>query len=697
MRRYTEVLISAIWAVATFEAPQLPAQGEIELLQPEFHISVDRVQIGAVVTDSKGRHVSDLGIGDFIVLDDGKPQQLTHCEYIRLAKRGPALPPTSSRVPRLAVPPQITQELTREQVNRAIVILLDDEAFAPETIPAVQGAGRSLIQQSLQPGDLVALIRTSSGNGSLEQFTSDKRILLESCESIRWRPESRGNPGMLQQISGHVIGEDMSGYLVALSIQRTGAVLSYVTTALGNLPGRKAIFLISQSLPYGTIYADPHSAMSAPTDLGKMVNQALRAGVVMYTIDPTPLSSLTPGAEYDVTRDYTAQHGTAGWGDAGAGAGVISNRAVMRQLNGYTDRALGLLEFYRGGLRLLAEGTGGTMAADTDTGAALGRFADDLQGYYLLTYKPQSPERYFAVKKGQPPPFHSVKIRVRRSGMHVRSYAGYIAGPDPADTDTSVRGEISKALFSPFAASGIRLGLTPVFTQPTPASPELSLLLHIAARDLSFTLSDDGRHRAGFELVARTAGERNEPADVVTKQATLQLQESSYRDAMLMGLAYRIPVPVKRAGLYEVRVAIRDTTNGKLGSAREYVEVPDLKNGRPAVSGVLVYNAGPRRPDAAAPGIAEMRLFRREDSLGYACQFFNAKSARAEARIVRDGKQVMAVTIEALDTASGTGTAKGVVPLAALDPGNYILQIMITREQGRDVTASQWIDFEIVP
>ena len=71
MRRYTEVLISAIWAVATFEAPQLPAQGEIELLQPEFHISVDRVQIGAVVTDSKGRHVSDLGIGDFIVLDDG--------------------------------------------------------------------------------------------------------------------------------------------------------------------------------------------------------------------------------------------------------------------------------------------------------------------------------------------------------------------------------------------------------------------------------------------------------------------------------------------------------------------------------------------------------------------------------------------------------------------------------------------------
>ena len=681
------VLLAVIVSI-TFAAAQLAAQGQNDTNVPTFRVSVDRVQIGAVVTDSKGRHVTDLGVGEFTVLDDGKPQQLMHAEYIRTAKRGPTIPPVSTV-------PAVSKELTPQQVDRTIVFLLDDESFAAEAIPAVRHAVRSLIEQNLQPGDLVALIRTSSGNGSLEQFTSDRRLLLESCERIRWRPESRGNPGMLPQISGHVLGEESARVLIDVSIRRTMDVLRYVISALWGLPGRKALFFVSQSLPYRNDYVMSHAGMRTPTDVGKLVDQALRAGVVVYSIDPTPLSSLTPGADYDATRHSFTGH------------------AALDLASGYTTGALGLLELNRSGLRVLAEDTAGMMAADTDAGVALGRFADDLQGYYLLTYKPQTPERYFPTSaadcpiKGVPAPYYTVKIRVKRAGLRVRSYTGYIAMADAADPDVDAHhddpplpwdvGRISKALFSPFAASGIRLGLTPVFTQPTSASPELSLLLHISARDLSFTLSDDGRHRAGFELVARTAGERDEPAGVVTKQATLQLQESSYREGMLMGLAYRISVPVKRAGLYEVRVAIRDTANGKLGSAREYVEVPDLKNGRPAVSGVLVYNAISRPPDATAPGIAEMRLFRREDSLGYACQFFNTKSAKAEARIVRDGRQVMAMPIETSETAAGTGTAKGVVALAALEPGNYILQIVVTREQGRDATASQWTDFEIVP
>jgi len=424
------------------------------------------------------------------------------------------------------------------------------------------------------------------------------------------------------------------------------------------------------------------------TEIGEMVDQSLRAGVVVYSVDPTPLTSLTPGADYDVTQAFTAQAGAGAW---------ISTQAAAKVLGGYTKGALALLEVYRSGLRTLAEGTGGLMAADTDTTAALGRFTEDLQGYYLLTYKPQVPERYFAAKKGQPPPFHSVGIRVNRPGLHVRSYAGYIAMADPAEREASVPGEISQALFSPFSASGVRVGLTSVFTMPTSKSPELSLLLHIDARDLSFTSGDDGRYHARFVLVARVAGERAEPAQVVAKEADLQLEEGSYREAMLMGLAYRVSVPAQRAGLYQVRVAIRDTGSGKLGSAREFIEVPDLKNGRLALSGVLVYSASAKERDAGAPGSSELRVFRRDDSLAFACQIFNAKSVRAEARVMRDGTQVMVVPIESRAAADGTSTAKGVVPLAALAPGNYILQIVARGEQGKDPVTSQWSDFEIVP
>ena len=537
-------------------ARPLAAQGQSELQQPTFRISVDRIEIGAVVTDSKGHHITNLRIEEFTLLDGGKLQQLTHCEYVR-SPTPTALPSASPWKAASELPTVIPPALSRQQVDRGIVYLVDDESFASEVVPAVRRAIKSTVEQDLHAGDLVALIRTSSGNGVLEQFTTDRRVLLASCNSIRWRPESRGNPGMLPQVSGRIVGEGSSGYLVGRSMDRTATVMRYVISALRDLPGRKAIVLVSQSFPFGLNYANP--ATRVANDVGKLVDLALRASVVVYSIDPTALSSLTPGADYDLTRDYTAQFGAGG---------SMSNQTAMALPRIYTDRALALLEFSRSGLRALAEGTGGMMAADTDPTVGLGRFVDDLQGYYLLTYKPQEPERYFAAKKGQPPPFHTVRIRVKRPGVHVRSYAGYIAKADSAEPAASAHGEISKALFSPFSAAGIRVALTSVFTQPAPGSPELSLLLHIDARDLSFTTGNDGLHHAGFELVARTMDERDDPAQVVTKQAALQLEEGSFQEATQMGVAYRVSVPAQRSGLYEVRVAIRDNASGKLGSAR---------------------------------------------------------------------------------------------------------------------------------
>jgi VWFA-related protein len=583
----------------------------------------------------------------------------------------------------------------RNQLRRTIVFLLDDESFAATTIPAVREAVRRTVDGTLEPGDLSALIRTSSGNGSLEQLTSDKRILLDSAAKIRWTPGSRANPGLLPQTSGAVVGEDVGKYLVADSVNRTRSVLEYVISALQGLPGRKAIFFISQSFPIGTEYASPQD--STATDIGKLVDKALRAGVVIYSVDPTPLSSLTPDASYDVTSDYTAVHGTDGWGKPGTGAGSLTNLQALGQIGGYTPRALGLLEFFRSGLRALAEGTGGQMAADTDAGTALGRFAGGLQGYYLLVFKPAQPDRYFARKPADTPLFRSLKIRVDRAGAHVRSYAGYIATPDREEPETSEYGEISSALFSPFSAAGVRVDLTSIFTVPRPTSPELNLLLHVDARDLGFTPGEGGRHDASFEVVARVAGEGNRPAQVVTKEVDLRLGESSFADAMRMGVSYRVSVPAQRTGLYEVRVAIRDSGTGKLGSARGFVEVPDLKNGHLAVSGVLVYNANPGKADATAPGLPELRWFRSQDDLRYSCQIFNARSIAAEARLMQDGKQISAAQAEVVANADGTSTARGVIPLGPLAPGHYVLQVVANGDIGKDAVASQWTDFEIVP
>src|SRR5262249_27525339 len=61
--------------------------------QDVVRITTQLVQVDAVVTDKKGKHVEDLTEGDFELLVDGKKQQLTHFSHISLpaARREPAV------------------------------------------------------------------------------------------------------------------------------------------------------------------------------------------------------------------------------------------------------------------------------------------------------------------------------------------------------------------------------------------------------------------------------------------------------------------------------------------------------------------------------------------------------------------------------------------------------------------------------
>jgi len=70
-----------------------PAQNQ----EPVLRITVNLVQVDAVVTDSSGRQVSSLGAPDFEVLEDGRPQKITACTYVKIAD--PAQPGVSLRPP----------------------------------------------------------------------------------------------------------------------------------------------------------------------------------------------------------------------------------------------------------------------------------------------------------------------------------------------------------------------------------------------------------------------------------------------------------------------------------------------------------------------------------------------------------------------------------------------------------------------
>jgi hypothetical protein len=104
------------------------------------------------------------------------------------------------------------------------------------------------------------------------------------------------------------------------------------------------------------------------------------------------------------------------------------------------------------------------------------------------------------------------------------------------------------------------------------------------------------------------------------------------------------------------------------------------------------------------------RRFRRGALLDYGFVIYNARPERAtgrprltiQARLFRDGREVYAGQPQPFDPAQQAGLerieAAGRLQLgAALEPGEYVLQVVVTDAlAGRShAVATQWVDFEL--
>jgi len=180
-----------------------PSQSGIEQRQqdpaerPTFKTSATLVTVDAVVTDKEGRHVTDLTADDFEVVHAGKRQPLRHAVYVSSAGRPVMTPEWPEQPVRAAVPDTppgtLSAALRRPPAlfRRTIAIVVDDLGLSFESTANVRRALRRFVDERVEAGDLVAIVRTSGGIGSLQQFTTDKRLLHAAVNRVRWTIASR--------------------------------------------------------------------------------------------------------------------------------------------------------------------------------------------------------------------------------------------------------------------------------------------------------------------------------------------------------------------------------------------------------------------------------------------------------------------------------------------------------------------------
>jgi VWFA-related protein len=359
--------------------------------RPIFRLSVSLVQLDAVVTDRRGRHVTTLGPEDFDVRQDGRPQRVVAATYVRADERWE----DTSGLPPLAGSPRAAADAAR-----TIAIVIDDLRMSFESVHrAREGLGR-FVDAALLPDDYVALVTTSGAPGSSIAFTYSRPQLRAAVARLRFSLLGTPTESLLDPVSPF---DSWSGSgLLEFFRERTLAEgvlrrIEEIATVLPAEGGRKTIVLVSEGF---SILGDAWRLDAVNSAMRRLVDRANRAGVVIYAVDPRGL----------VNTGLSAADAVRG----GHGAQAVANR-----------RHAALVET-QDGLRYIAAGTGGFAVVNTnDIRRALGRIIDDQAGYYLVGYEPEDG----TFGPGSTRTFRRVKVRVTRRGLKIRTRAGFYARP----------------------------------------------------------------------------------------------------------------------------------------------------------------------------------------------------------------------------------------------------------------------------
>jgi VWFA-related protein len=719
----TLLLIFSTFTTAFGQTPgkQLPAP------QPEqdevVRITTNLVQIDAVVTDKKGQPVTDLKPEDFEITEDGRRQEITNLSFVSTGAAPQPARPAATPADKNA-PPVPPVSLRPEQVRRTMALVVDDLGLSFESIYYARRALRKFVDEQMQPGDMVAIIRTSGGVGALQQFTSDKRQLYAAIERLRWYVRGRADVSAFAPIDStrvnaedepsddkNAIGirdpsDDANAFRSEIFAVGTLGAVNYIVRGLRELPGRKSVLLISDGFRLFTRGGESRRVLEA---LQRLTDLANRASVVIYTMDARGLQPTS----------LTAADNVAG----------LSMQQIEEQLSGRRDE---LFETQTG-LIYLAKQTGGFSVRNTnDLTTGIRRVLEDQSGYYLIGYRPE--ESTFDPKTGQRR-FHRLSVKVKRPGLQVRSRSGFYGVSDERAVPVRrTRGEqLVGALISPFNSSAIDLRLTSLFGNDARAGSYMRSLLYINAKNLTFKEEADGWYKSVLDVMALTFGDNGQVIDQVNRTQTVRVRGETYRNVLKNGLVYFLNVPVKKAGAYQLRVAVRDDATQQVGSASQFIEVPDLGKKRLTLSGIIMNGYEPKEgrtgttagaASAAGDGAegaqedvdpqagAAVRRFRHGMIMNYGYVIYNAQVDKAtrrpqletQLRLFRDGKLIFTGSVQPFDPANQPDLARLLVGGGLrlgndLTPGEYVLQVVVTDLLAKDQkrrTATQWIDFEIV-
>jgi len=235
------------------------------------------------------------------------------------------------------------------------------------------------------------------------------------------------------------------------------------------------------------------------------------------------------------------------------------------------------------------------------------------------------------------------------------------------------------------------------------------MMLHIDAARLGFK-QVDGMYKNKLVMTGLLVGADAKVADSFSNTIDLNYKPEDYEGIRKDGLLVTRAVGIK-PGVYQVRVLVREAESGNIGTANSFIEVPEIKGDRLAVSSIFTdahliqQNKGADAVTSASS--LSQRRFPRNGQFAYVMMVYNGKAEGGKtqieisSRLLRNGEVVYKGLPKPIEMLEGSAPplriiTGGIMQLAKLPPDDYTLELTITDKlRKKDNTLRQEIDFSI--
>jgi VWFA-related protein len=564
-----------------------PYRPQSQILRAESRL----VYVEVVVRDNHGRAVSGLTKDDFAVFDSGRRRDLAQFSVQTSNAVGASSPSKTASAPPATSHKSTTSQQTPAS-GRWIGLFFDDINTPPGDLGRAKIAARRFIAEAAQNDDRIGLFTTSGGQ--ISQFTSDRAAVLESItatqshprmeraglkacpritpyeayqivhndpitmqakliEACQCDPEGVCDPNLLSRVNPSNLMNPSPGSPAATMIvqvrdqaqvtwnearlvsQTTLDAVRAAVDRLSQMPGKRVLLLVSSGFLSGDL-VDRED---------EITNEALRAGVVINSLDSKGLYAEPPGRP--LTESGQAQ--------------ALPDLTMM-----YEARSLGdTLQSEDAVMARFAESTGGLLFRnnnDLDFGF---RELGLVPAYaYELGFQPDEDGKY-----------HKIKVEVQNAKHDfIQARPGYFAPtreaqeaastPTPEEqVDAEVRGSQQRSDFP--------LSVSERFGTAKNGGHELSVQSRVDIQKFPFAQQKD-RHVDMLTFVAVLFDAQGKMVTGEEAQMQLALKPESFERFSKSGINGVMSLEAP-AGAYRLRVVVEEALHNEISATTQNVQI----------------------------------------------------------------------------------------------------------------------------